>query len=808
MLQPPFSSEYESNEEEEEKIQYQGERKNRNNETEEDEEEKMQYQGERKKINNETEEEEEEKMQYQGERKKINNETEEEEEKMQYQGERNNINNETEEEEEKMQYQGERNNINNNTEEEEEEKMQYQGERKNINNNTEEDEEEEEESKKEKGKEKLKKKLKEKSSYTPSDENFSNYQNIKDKTIYMPQKKDLPPAKEEKLDNDNNQKRKLNLMVMVIPKTNKDLPLPLNTLYFFLELFSYENELKQLTDEDNKLVFYLMNISWLNELKVYYNYKCIEFIIKKELKENKNFLNKINELLSVMNPTKLFEDYKLIDKFNNIIINPRRIKKKYVDNEELFAPKKIKYDIIKINKNIVSPNLDHLKNFSYYPKCMLINERMRNLLYLEYKYLKFSQFQKGDITLVDNKIFIKLTNKIIEVCSFETKNLIITPLYILYYFDISNVPFWENVLYDKKDFREEYLLKRIHRDNRHIQCLFDPYNTECIGYAINLNIKYGGEPIKEYNPLDEFGNNNGNLPDEEEVQNAVDIISKFKMDGYYDNKFKENEKKVEDDKENKFMKKMKIIRQKKQEEIMKKKKKYIETVNKFYRTNNTDNSDKSFVNVNGEIIGFVQGDDLTKNGEGYVKDSTTSDFMSKLDLNEVKVDKRNIQQNNINQNKKPINNDSDNDDGNKMDNNEEKYMNKINEEEGEEYAEQNEDDYNERIMNDYNKQKNGQDYNEYEKNYNDDYGDYNDYEGYNNYDDYNDYNEYMNNKNYKGKKKNNYYDDDYENYPERIGNNNKYNNGYNDYYQESEDKYKNSNTNTIDDKKNCGCFIF
>ena len=43
------------------------------------------------------------------------------------------------------------------------------------------------------------------------------------------------------------------LMIMVIPKTNKDLPLPLNTLYFFLELFSYENGLKQLTDQDNKL---------------------------------------------------------------------------------------------------------------------------------------------------------------------------------------------------------------------------------------------------------------------------------------------------------------------------------------------------------------------------------------------------------------------------------------------------------------------------------------------------------------------------------------------------------------------------
>ena len=183
-------------------------------------------------------------------------------------------------------------------EDEEEEKIKYEEGRKNINSISSNTEEEEEESRNEKRKEE--EKGKEKNSYAPSDYDFSNYQNIKDKTIYMPKKEDLYPSEQANLDN-NNQKRKLNLMVMVIPKTNKDLPLPLNTLYFFLELFSYENELKQLTDEDNKLVFYLMNISWLNELKVYYNYKCIEFIIKKELKENKNFLNKINELLSVYN---------------------------------------------------------------------------------------------------------------------------------------------------------------------------------------------------------------------------------------------------------------------------------------------------------------------------------------------------------------------------------------------------------------------------------------------------------------------------------------------------------------------------
>ena len=711
--------------------------------------------------------------------------------------------------------------------ENEEEKIQYEEERKNINSqkslntNTEDEEEEESKNEKENIKEKEIEKEnenenendneneKEKSSYAPSDYegDFSNYQNIKDKTIYMPKKEDVNPDEEKNLDNNKNQnqKRKLNLMVMVIPKINKDLPLPLNTLYFFLELFSYENELKILTDEDNKLVFYLMNISWLNELKVYYNYKCIEFIIKKELKENKNFLNKINELLSVMKPSKLFEDYKLIDKFNNIIINPKRIKKKYVDKEELFAPQKIKYDVKKINKNIVSSNLDHLSHFSYYPKCMLINERMRNLLYLEYKYLKFSQFQKGDITLVDDKIYIKLTNKIIEVCSYETKNLIITPLYILYYFDISNVPFWENVLYYKKDFKKDYLLKRIHKDNKHIQCLFDPYNKECIGYSINLNIKYGGEPIKEYDPFDEFMNNNGNLPDEEELQNAVDIISKFKMNGFYENNFKEIEKKPEDDKDNKFMKKMKIMRQKKQEEIMNKKKKYIETMNKFYKTNKTENSDHSFVNVNGEIIGFVQGDDLTKNGEGYAKDSTTSDFMSNIDLKQEKVDNRNIKQNNIN-NKKPINNANDNKiDNNKNknnNNNEKEYMNNINEER-EEYNDENEDDYNERIMNNNNKQKRDNNYNNYpNQNNKNDY--YNEYDDYGDYGDYDDYNDYYNKNNYRDK--NNYYDDD-ENYQMPNGNNNKYNNGYNDYYQETEDNYKNSNNNTNEEKKNCGCTI-
>ena len=47
-----------------------------------------------------------------------------------------------------------------------------------------------------------------------------------------------------------------------------------------------------------------MNINWLNELKSFYNYKCIEFIIKKELKDNKNFLIRISDLLNTTNPSK------------------------------------------------------------------------------------------------------------------------------------------------------------------------------------------------------------------------------------------------------------------------------------------------------------------------------------------------------------------------------------------------------------------------------------------------------------------------------------------------------------------------
>ena len=115
--------------------------------------------------------------------------------------------------------------------------------------------------------------------------NNSKNNDFKNEMIFYENNNDnnmvLNKEKKEINDNDNNKGKKQKLMVMVIPKINKDLPLPLNTLYFFLELFGYENSLKEVTDEDNKLVFYLLNINWLNELKTYYNYKCIEFIIKK-----------------------------------------------------------------------------------------------------------------------------------------------------------------------------------------------------------------------------------------------------------------------------------------------------------------------------------------------------------------------------------------------------------------------------------------------------------------------------------------------------------------------------------------------
>ena len=425
------------------------------------------------------------------------------------------------------------------------------------------------------------------------------------------------------------------LIVMLIPKTKKDLPLPLNTLFFFIELFSYENNIKKITDDNNKLVFYLMNISWLEEFKSYYNYKCIEYIINRELKEDKNFVNRIDNLINNQNPAIYYEDFKLVNKFNNIIINPKK-KKKFGEKEENFMPAKIEYDITKINKNIISTKLDMLEFFKYFPRCVLINEKMRNILYVEYKYLKFSQFQKGDITMVGDKVFIKLSNRIIEVCSFSYKNLIITPLYILYYFDISFVPFWENVLY-KKDFKKDYLMKRIDLDNKHIQCMLDPFNKEYIGYCINLKIPYENEPIKEF---DEEKSEIADIKNDELLKN-IDYISKFSMEGFYKNKFEENNKKNDDDDEsqNKFLLRMKLLREKKEKDLINIKQQYFETFNLNEKTEKSESDENGDVNVNGEIIGFVQGDDLTKNGEGYLKSSNDSDYIS--NINEMKNNKIN-----------------------------------------------------------------------------------------------------------------------------------------------------------------------
>jgi len=415
------------------------------------------------------------------------------------------------------------------------------------------------------------------------------------------------------------------LIVMLIPKVKKELPLPLNTLFFFIELYSYENNLKKITDDNNKLVFYLMSISWLDEFKTYYNYKCIEYIIHKELKEDKNFVNRIDNLINNQNPAIYYEDYKLINKFNNIVINPKK-RKKFSEKEEAFMPMKVEYDATRINKKISSNKLDLIEFFKYYPKCVLINEKMRNILYIEYKYLKFSQFQKGDITMIDQKIFIKLSNRIIEVCSFSQKNLIITPLYILYYLDISYVPFWENVLY-KKDFREDYLLKRIDKDDKHIKCMLDPLNKEYIGYCINLNIPYEGEPLKE-NDEDNFS---GNALKDEELLKNIDIIKSYNLDGYYKNKFEESHKKnKDDDSYNDFLLRMKLLKEKKAKELMELKEQYINTFNMFGNTEKSESEKSAAVNINGEIIGFVQGDDLTKNGEGFVKSSVESDYISSI----------------------------------------------------------------------------------------------------------------------------------------------------------------------------------
>ena len=451
------------------------------------------------------------------------------------------------------------------------------------------------------------------------------------------------------------------LMVMLIPKVNKSLPLPLNALYFFIELFAYENNMKQLTDENNDLVFYLMDIDWLLEYKKYYNYKCIEFIIKQELIEDKTFITKLNSIINTNVPYKLDEDFKLINKFNNIIINPEKTEKKFGEykrswggkggGNDKIAPKKIKYDTIAVNKNIVSDKLDILEDFSYYPKCVLINERLRNILYLEYKDIKFYKFQKGEIAICGEFVFIRLTNKIVEVCSIEKINLLLTPLYILYYNDVSNVPFWQNVLYENTNFQEVYLLKRIHKDNKHIQFMLDPYNKEYIGYVINLNVKYGGEKIDDiFSSSDE----NYIVPDDAEIQQAVEIISKYNLDGLYKNEIMEEEKNSDDEKDNEFLLRMANIRKKKEEELYNRKKKLIDNINKKKKEEpkkeETPKKEKtvSSLEFNGEVIGFVQGgeSEVEKNGDGYLKPIYGDDSLSNgASMNMFKNEDKDLKEN-------------------------------------------------------------------------------------------------------------------------------------------------------------------
>ena len=464
---------------------------------------------------------------------------------------------------------------------------------------------------------------------------------INDEDKESKEEKELSINKEEILSKNSEQteskeyEQPQKLIIMLITKVKKDLPLPLNTLFFFIELFSYENNYKKITDDNNDLVFYLMNINWLDQFKSYYNYKCIEYIISKELKDDKNFVKKMDNLVNNQNPAKYYEDYKLVNKFNNIIINPKK-KKKFDEKEEEFMPMKVEYDATKINKNINSSRLDTIDFFKYYPECVLINEKMRNILYFEYKYLKFSQFQKGDVSMVGKNVFIKLSNRIIEVCSFSQKNLIISPLYILYYFDISSVPFWENVLY-KKDFKKDYLLKRIDKDDKHIKCMLDPNNKEYIGYSINLKIKYEGEPINNY---DEERSVVADIK-QEDLLNNIDIISKFNMDGYYKNKFEESMKKnSEDDSYNKFLLKMKLLREKKEKDLMEKQEQYIKDFDSFDKSDKSGSENTGPVNINGEIIGFIQGDDLTKNGEGFIKSSKDDDYISSITEMEKNKEKK------------------------------------------------------------------------------------------------------------------------------------------------------------------------
>ena len=91
--------------------------------------------------------------------------------------------------------------------------------------------------------------------------------------------------------------------------------------------------------------------------------------------------------------------------------------------------------------------------------------------------------------------------------------------------------------------------------------------------------------------------------------------------------------------QNKFLLRMKLLREKKEKDLINIKQQYFETFNLNEKTEKSESDENGDVNVNGEIIGFVQGDDLTKNGEGYLKSSNDSDYISSI--NEMKNNKIN-----------------------------------------------------------------------------------------------------------------------------------------------------------------------
>ena len=73
------------------------------------------------------------------------------------------------------------------------------------------------------------------------------------------------------------------------------------------------------------------------------------------------------------------------------------------------------------------------------------------------------------------------------------------------------------------------------------------------------------------------------------------------MDGYYKNKFEEsNKKNKEDDSYNKFLLKMKLLREKKAKELMELKQQYIDTLNNFKESEESESDKTGAVNINGE----------------------------------------------------------------------------------------------------------------------------------------------------------------------------------------------------------------